>query len=520
MKKKDYDVIVIGSGLGGLVCAAKLCKEGKKVLVIEQHNIIGGCASYFKRKDHTFDIALHEIDGFDKADEKTEIFKNLGLTDRITLVPVPSFYHFHRGDFSLTLPHDPDEAIEVLSKRFPKEKSGIKSFYNGIARIRKDVMRLPYRNVDSLLYKTFNIVFPYIPLFFPFLFTALGRTVGGFLKSRIKDPSLQAVLMGNFGYYHDDPDTMNLIYYAAAQGNYHQGSYYVKGGGYSISNALRDIIVENGGEILLRTLATRVVVEGGRVVGVEYGRHRHGNLKEKKISYAPRVVSNASIPSVANNLLDEKYGNKLKKYKKMTPSISLTQIYLGLKKSAKELGCEHYSILDMPDSLPMNYSDMFKKKYPHKDRAALYVDYSQVDNGVTPEPKGVVVGAFIDYYEDWCNLERPEYLKKKEHVSNVLIERFKKHAPKLKDSDIEVKELATPMTIKRYTLNERGAPYGYAQTVRQGMPFRPSLRCKQIEGLYFSSAWSQPGGGFTGAILSGWFCANQVLRPRWRRYLI
>lgn len=520
MKKKDYDVIVIGAGLGGLVCAAQLAKKGKKVLILEQHNIPGGCATHFKRKDYVFDVALHEIDGLDKQDRKTEVFESLGLMDRIELLPVPELYHFQHKDFSLTLPHEEDKAIEVLSKRFPKEKRGIKSFYRGISRIRRDVMRLPYRQADSLLHTIANIALPIMPVFFPFLFMALGKTVGSYLRSRIKDETLRSIICGNIGYYHDDPDTMNLIYYAAAQGSYFKGSYHIKGGGQSLSNALRDIIVENGGTILLRTLATKIIVEKGKVVGVEYGGHRHGKLKEKKTSYAPCVVANANIPSVVNNLLEEKYANRLKVYKNMTPSISLTQLYLGLKKSGKELGCKYYSFLDLPDHLPMNFDSMFKGKHPHKDRGILYVDYSQVDSNLVAPPKGVIVGAFIDYYDDWCNLDKEEYLKKKEYVSNILIERLKKYLPKLKDSDIEVKELATPMTIKRFTLNEKGAPYGYAQTIRQGEPFRPNLRCKQINGLYFSSAWSNPGGGFTGAILSGWFCATRILRARWRRYFI
>ena len=81
-----YDVIVIGAGLGGLTAGAKLAKEGKKVLVIEQHDRPGGCATTFKRKDFTLEVGLHEMDGLDRTDLKMKIFRDLEVFDHVEFV--------------------------------------------------------------------------------------------------------------------------------------------------------------------------------------------------------------------------------------------------------------------------------------------------------------------------------------------------------------------------------------------------------------------------------------------------
>jgi len=88
----DHDVIVIGAGLGGLTAGAKLAKEGKKVLLIEQHSIPGGCATTFQRKDLKIEVGLHELDGLDPGDPKLRAFEDLGVLEHVEFVRLPEFY--------------------------------------------------------------------------------------------------------------------------------------------------------------------------------------------------------------------------------------------------------------------------------------------------------------------------------------------------------------------------------------------------------------------------------------------
>ena len=132
-----YDIIIIGSGLGGLTAGAKLAKEGKKVLLIEQHDRPGGCATTFHRKDFTFEVGLHEMDGLDPRDMKTKIFRDLKIFDEVTFLKVPEFYHFNNGRIDFTMPHDPVLAIKILTKQFPLQEEGIQLYFDQILNAKK-----------------------------------------------------------------------------------------------------------------------------------------------------------------------------------------------------------------------------------------------------------------------------------------------------------------------------------------------------------------------------------------------
>ena len=147
----SYDVIIIGAGLGGLTAGAKLSKEGKKVLLIEQHNIPGGCATTFKRKDLKIEVGLHMIDGLDEGDPKLKLFEELGILDNLEFKRIPEFYRFVKPGVDLTIPDSYEQAIEVLTERFPAEKIGILKFFKVILALRKEVFKVPRQKWKMLL---------------------------------------------------------------------------------------------------------------------------------------------------------------------------------------------------------------------------------------------------------------------------------------------------------------------------------------------------------------------------------
>jgi phytoene dehydrogenase-like protein len=248
-----YDIIIIGSGLGGLTAGAKLAKEGKKVLLVEQHDRPGGCATTFKRKDFTFEVGLHEMDGLDRRDMKTRIFNDLGVFNEVEFLKVPEFYHFTNGRFEITMPHDPDEAIRTLTEKFPDEEIGIKAYFEQILNARKKAKESEGKPEISL---------------------------GQFLDSIIQNEDLKLVLLGNLGYFHDDPFTISLNYYSVAQGSYFQGGgNFIRGGSQKLSNYLSDLIERNGGKVILKHLVTEILTENGKAAGIRY--NKTGNRKLK-----------------------------------------------------------------------------------------------------------------------------------------------------------------------------------------------------------------------------------------------
>jgi len=113
----------------------------------------------------------------------------------------------------------------------------------------------------------------------------------------------------------------------------------------------------------------------------------------------------------------------------------------------------------------------------------------------------------MDYLSDWDNLPEEEYKIKKKRVGGIFVERLEKLIPGIKEQ-IDYYEVATAKTVKRYTLNPGGAVYGFAQTPERVR----NEKIQSVENLHFASAWTKIGGGFSGAIFSGYLCAIDVLR--------
>jgi len=476
----NYDTIIIGAGLGGLTAGAKLTKEGKKVLLIEQHTIPGGCATTFKRKDYTMEVGLHEMDGLHKNDMKTKIFRDLGVFDKVEFLKVPEFYRFVNERYDIVIPHDPDEAIKILINNFPDEEKGIKAYFHQVMNARQIIK-------ESAGEKE--------------------RTVGEFLDSIIENNDLKLVLLGNLGYFHDDPYSLSLSYYSVAQGSYYTGGgNFIKGGSQELSNHLAAFIEDNGGKVILKHLVTDIITDDNKAIGVVYRKKK----KRSKKAFADNIIANAAIPNVANLLLPWKHGEKLRQqFKNMEPGASLLTVYFGFKKPLKKIGNKYYSTF-IYDSSVKTQADIFENnKSDFTKRSFTFVDYSQVDSGLAPEGKSVGTVCCVDYTSNWENLEKIEYIKRKNEVAQIFIDRLEELIPGFTEA-IEYYEVATSKTVEQFTLNPEGAVYGFAQT-----PIRAtSEKIKTIENLYFASAWAKLGGGFSGAIYNGYLCAFEILRKR------
>jgi len=474
-----YDIVIIGGGLGGLTAGAKLAKEGKKVLLVEQHSQPGGCATTFKRGDFILEVGLHEMDGPSPRDMKTRIFNDLDVFKNVEFVKVPEFYRFINERYSVTVPHEPEKAIETLSELFPGEASGIKAYF------------------DQLL----------CPKKKPAEGAPPDKSVGEFLDSIIRNDDLKLILLGNLGYFHDDPYSLSLAYYTAAQSAYYSGgASYIKGGSQKLSDYLASYINNHSGEVLYNHIVTGISTAGGKATGVTY-RKKSGPDSLVMTAEANDVIANNSVLSSAG-MLPEEYGTELiRETSSLRPGASLLTIYLGFSRSLKELGNEYYSTA-LFDSSIKTMADIHRNNTGEISRRSfIFVDYGQIDSGLAPAGKSVGAICCVDYLKDWDSLERIEYRAKKEKTIAGFIERLEKLIPGITTA-IEYSDAGTSATVKRYTLNPEGAVYGFAQTPSRKMfdSFKP------IDNLHFASAWGKTGGGFSGAIIGGYLTAWNTLR--------
>ena len=476
-----YDIIIIGSGLGGLTAGAKLARSGKKVLLLEQHDRPGGCATTFKRRDFTMEVGLHEMDGLHPRDMKSKVFRDLGIFDRVEFLEVPEFYRFINERYDLVIPHDPEQAKRILKETFPGEEKGIDDYFYHVLNSKK--IMIQYRDQPE-------------------------KSVGQFLDEIILNDDLKLVLLGNLGYFHDDPYTLSWLYYLTAQGSYYGGrANFIKGGSQQLSNALMDIITENGGVVKLSSLVTKIDYEGKRPVGVAYGDVK-GKERGTDSDRAGEIIVNAAVPNLARNLLSKADGKELtEKYANNKIGASLLTVYYGFNTPLKKAGNKHYStfiydtsVKSQADILENNHSDF-------STRSFTFVDYSLVDSALAPEGKSVGSVCCIDYPSDWDGLSRDEYNRMKADVADTITERCEQIIPGFREA-VEYVEVATSLSVKRFTLNPEGAVYGFAQN-----PGKPTEYLSALpDNIHLASAWGKFGGGFSGAIFSGYMTALDLLR--------
>jgi all-trans-retinol 13,14-reductase len=478
----EYDVVIIGAGLGGLTAGAKLAREGKKVLLVEQHNQPGGCATTFKRGDFTLEVGLHEMDGLGPRDMKNRIFGELEVTGNVELIRVPEFYRFVGKNITISIPHDAAEATKVLKEAFPDEANGIDAYFEQLLNPKK-------KAADGGPIQ--------------------DTSVGEFLDSIIKNEDLKLVLLGNLGYFHDDPYSLSLAYYTIAQGSYYSGgASFIKGGSQMLSDHLAKFIKDHGGEVILNHIVTGLTSENGKLTGITYKKTR-GSSTESFSAQAVDIIANAAMPNVAE-FLPEEYRSKLKaEIEKQSSGASLLTIYFGFKGNLQSIGNKYYSTFVFDDSIKSQADIVTNNRGTFSNRSFTFIDYGRIDSGLATNGKSVGAICCIDYLNDWDKLSKEEYEKKKEEVAQLFIDRLEKILPGIR-SQIEYYEVGTSVSVKRYTLNPGGAVYGFAQT-----PNKHIIDLSVIpENLHFASAWGKTGGGFSGAIYSGYLCAYNLLRLR------
>jgi len=476
----NYDTIIIGGGLGGLTAGAKLSKEGKKVLLIEQHDRPGGCATTFSRGEYTMEVGLHEMDGLHPADLKTKIFTDLDIFSKVEFLKVPEFYRFYNERCDIVIPHDPDEAKDILKNEFPDEKDGIDKYFEHVLNARRIVAGSRGKKDIS---------------------------IGAFLDEIIREEDLKLVLLGNLGYFHDDPYTLSYYYYLNAQGSYYRGrANFVKGGSQKLSDALMQTIQENGGEVKLKHLVTSIIPGNDNVSEVKY--KTKGSASDTFTDTAGEIIVSSSLPALTSGILPLEDGNRLgEAIENIETGASLLTVYYGFKPDLKAAGNKYYSTFLFDESI-RKQSDIKTNNHADFDkRSFTFVDYSQVDSALAPEGRGVGAACCIDYPQEWESLGRSEYNEKKEMVAGKITARLNRLIPGFKESADHI-EVGTSLTVKRYTLNSRGAVYGFAQN-----PGKSNDYLKALPGnIHIASAWGKFGGGFSGAIYSGYMTAMEVLR--------
>jgi len=503
---KTYDAIIIGAGGGGLSAGAALAKAGKKVLILERHSKVGGYMTNFQRGPYSFEVSLHAMDGLDPEGMTRMAFAGLGILDKVKPVKLDPMYRTIYPDFTVDVPADAQAYQELLKKQFPAEAEGIEGLFKALAGINTAMMNLislqgPEKGkaIKSIFFK------PWI--FWPVIkYSQL--TLSEMLAEYIQDPKLIALFTQLSGFAGNEPDNVSAMFFAMMWNSYHFGGYYYfEGGSQSVSNALAEVIKENGGEIKLNTLATKIIIENGQAVAV-----RAEDGSEYKCRY---VVSNANAPDTFFKLIGKEYlpPAYVKKLENLKIGMSAYVVYLGVDKDYRSYfpkGVHELMITETYDQR-QNF-EYYRIGEPEKVSFAI-ADYSLVDPQAAPPGKNVICLTTImpyDYKGDWYESQgHDKYLALKEEVAKVLIRRSEKYLPDL-SKHIEVMEVGSPRTMEHFTLNPRGTIFGWDNTPEQSM-FKRLPNKTPIPNLYLAGAWTFPGAGQSAVLASGALAAQAIL---------
>lgn len=451
----SYDVIVIGSGLGGLTTAKRLSYCGHKVLLLEFHHQLGGLATWFKRKGHIFDISLH---GFPYGMVKTcKKYWTKEITGSI--VQLKNIV-FDNPQFSLKTTFDRIDFTALLIKKFKIPQTIIDRFFATVAGMNF------YDDQTMTTRELFEEFFP-------------GR-------SDVHRLLMEPITYAN-GSTLDDP----AITYGIVFSNFmNKGVFTFEGGTDKLIQMMTEDLEKNGVMICTNAKVNRILVEKGKVRGVEVN---------GRVITAPAVVSNSGITNTIYDLAgrDAFSPEFLEKADAIRVNNSSCQVYIGLKKDA--------AIEDKGDLLFTSTAPVFDSSElldMHTRSKTFSVYYPKTRPG---HDRYTIVASMNSRYDDWSTLTPAAYETEKQALIERTLVDLNRYFPGVNEK-IDWLEAATPKTFNRYTLHTRGTSFG---TKFEGLAVSRSL-FKEVPGLFHVGSVGIIMSGWLGAINYGVIVANDV----------
>ncbi len=453
--KSSYDVIVIGSGLGGLTSANRLAHSGHSVLLLEHHHRLGGLATWFKRKGHIFDISLH---GFPYGMIKTcKKYWNRKIMDSIVQL---KDIVFDNPQFTLKTTFDRTDFTSILENHFGIRPIIIERFFQRVTGMNF------YDDQAMTTLELFEEFFP-------------GR-------SDVHRLLMEPITYAN-GSTLDDP----AITYGIVFSNFmNKGVFTFEGGTDKLIALMEEELEKNGVTICTRAKVDRIVVEKGKVRGVE----ANGTF----IS-AGAVVSNSGITNTIYNLTGREAFSEsfLEKADKIRVNTSSAQVYIGIKET-----CSIDQIGDLIFTSRSPQFDSSELLDVHTRSKTFSVYYPKTRPG---HDRYTVVASMNSRYDDWVKMSDQEYIAAKQNMIDRTITDLQRYITDIK-TKIDWVEAATPRTFNRYTLHTKGSSFG---TKFEGLDVSRSI-FKEIKGLFHVGSVGIIMSGWLGAINYGVIVANDV----------
>ena len=508
----EWDVIVIGSGIGGMAAAAALSKVGRKVLLLEQHRTLGGLTHSFSRNGFTWDVGVHYLSGLAPDDHAREMLDWLCDTP-IEFVSLGAVYDaLHIGSAEPLFLSRPYEAQERdLKDRFPDHAQAIEAWTKALREGREALYKIfPTRAMPEVAGDMLDW-FNRRPIS-----KWCMRTTKEVIDDLTDDPALAAAMAAQWGDHGGRPSKASFAMHALIAASYLvSGSWYPVGGAAAFAEHIIPTIFKNGGEARAGVRVNGLIFDGDRVVGVRTD-------KGEEI-LAEAVISNIGARETVDTLLPDAGSHEdwIAEIRELPSSIAHFTLFLGFEGDIEAAGAtkaNHWFY-------PTGDVDALWENAPNGTPPHMTASFGSLKNPAhDPGPTKKHMGQFL-CWADWACVapwadktaeERgDDYAEFKHQVEETMMAEFEKRFPGLAKL-VVYRELATPLATVAFTGHHKGGFYGLDVTPERVVC--DALRAKTpIPGLWLSGQ-DVVSPGVPGALMGGLLSAASV-DPRVFRHI-
>ncbi|QDU76255.1 hypothetical protein Pan97_33010 [Bremerella volcania] len=443
----EYDVVVIGSGLAGLTAANTLARQGRSVLLCEQHYKLGGMATWFKRPGgHIFDISLHGFPiGMIKSCKR---YWTREIADSIVQL---KNIRFDNPMFSLSTTFNREDFTQLLIQQFNVPEATVKEFFDTARGMNF------YDDQGMTTKQLFDKFFPGREDVVRLLMEPITYANG----STLEDPAISyGIVFSNF---------------------MSKGVFTFQGGTDRLIQLMHEDLKKSGVDVRINVDVEKINLENGRVQSI---------VANGKTIKCKSIVSNSNLKLTIFDLVGEQYFDKkfIEDAKAVRLNNSSTQVYIAMKPD--EQIPEETGDLLFSSTAPAFRTDLLLSRDITSRTYSFYYPHTRPEG----RPRSLVVSSTNARFEDWANLSEDEYKASKDDLAETTLDALEKYVPNVRER-IDHVEVSTPKTFQRYTKHALGSSFG---TKFEGLSVSRAIP-EQIPGLYHA--------GSVGIIMSGWLGA-------------
>lgn len=492
---QNFDVIVVGSGIGGLCAGSLLARYGKKTIICESHTIAGGAAHCFRRQKFKFDSGPSFYCGLTTANSLNPVKQVLDvLGESLNSVNYDPLGHYHLGNLSFPVYSDSETYLREVAKittsgakELARFQQRLLSLYDSMKGIPALALRADWQSIFILLGRYPEYMLKMLPHL-----SLVRASVGDVMDETIKDPwvrqliDLECFLLSGLKAAGTIAPEVAFMLGERSRA----GVEYPLGGSEAIINALVRGLERWGGKLRLGAHVEQILIENGKASGVR--------LKNGEILIAPIVISNASVWDTYTKLLNpEDLPQSYRQSALETPAVeSFMHLHLGIRAQGLENLTGHHVVVHQPTQDITTPGNTCMISIP-----------SVWDADLAPQGHHVVHAYTLEPYTQW---ERNQaYQTRKHQKAQTLYRAIERVIPDIRDR-VVLELIGTPLTHAHYLRRYQGT---YGPAISAGKGTFPSNQTP-IKGLYRVGDSTMPGIGVPAVAASGILCANTLVKPQ------